>query len=50
MPAPNIYPLISQILADLDMRRADKEKESAEICGLIAHVIMSSGKCATRQV
>jgi hypothetical protein len=30
--APNIYPPITQISADLDMRRADKEKESAEIC------------------
>jgi len=32
MPAPNLYPQITQILADMDMRRANKEEESAEIC------------------
>ena len=30
---PNIYPQITQISADLDMRLANKRKESAEICG-----------------
>jgi hypothetical protein len=30
--APNIYPQIPQISADLSILRANNEKESAEIC------------------
>jgi hypothetical protein len=31
-PVQSIYPPITQISADLNMRRAHKEKESANIC------------------